>query len=121
MISAATCKAYATLGVEEYCTKNIEPLLIKSKGQPVYFGKYNEHGTVSYYISKTYAKDPPVLKALTYTEVSPFDIKTVLESFGYKVEWILKQEYYPAGTSTSGRTHYYNAGSYKYYTLKISY
>ena len=120
MIDALSCKICNMIGIDEYCTKNIEPLLLKSNGQPIYFGKYNSNGTINYYISKIYAKDPPQLYSVGRPEVSPIDIKNYLESLGYNVSLVQVSEKYEAGYSSSKKTRYYNAGYNTYYSLKIS-
>ena len=120
MISAAMCKVHTLANIERYCSENIEPLLLEANGQAIDFGKYNEDGTVEYYISKTYAKDCPGLEPYRYTPVNPLIIKTFLEAYGYTVEWLQVKKYYPAGYSSSGRTRYYNSGYNVYYTLRIS-
>ena len=79
MISAAMCKVHTLANIERYCSENIEPLLLEANGQAIDFGKYNEDGTVEYYISKTYAKDCPGLEPYRYTPVNPLIIKTFLE------------------------------------------
>lgn len=121
MVSPATCKLQALANIEEYCTKNIEPLLLKSNNQPIYFGMYNEDGTKMYSLCKTYAKDPPRLDYPKTVSVHPNDIKRYLEILGYKVSWIRIDKYYPEGYSSTGRTRYYKAGCNTYFSLKISY
>lgn len=119
MINAAVCKAKVMLNIEKYCTENIEPLLVKSDGV-VYFGQYTKNGNYNIYITKTYAKDPPKAKILSEVKIHPFEIKAFLEMNGYTVSWVEVEESYPAGYSSSGKTHYYNKGYNTYYSLKIS-
>ena len=121
MISANSCRLCGLINIDKYCTKNIEPLLLSSCGQPIYFGKYNIDGTKMYYISDLYANKAPELKILKDSSASPQDIKSYLEALGYKVEWVQVKEPYPAGYSGSRKTRYYNAGHHIYYSLKISY
>jgi hypothetical protein len=120
MISALSCKIKSLEEIDNYCTKEIEPLLLKKKGQPLYFGKYNSNGTYMGSIRKVYAKDVPRMEYITPTPVSPWDIKDYLESLGYIVEWVQVSENYPAGFSSSRRTCYYSSGYLTYYSLKIS-
>ena len=119
MINALACQIHSLAAIDEYCTKTIEPLLLKANGQPVYFGKYNESGTTEYYISAIYAKDTPSLHAISQMTVSPKDIRSYLEALGYKVSWVQIKDPYPAGFSSSRRTCYYPAGYNVYYSLKI--
>ena len=119
MIDAMLCRINSYISIDEYCTREIEPLLLKAKGQPIYFGKYNSDGTEHYYIGATYAKDRPSLKALGRPEVSPKNIENYLRKLGYQVEWVQMQERYPAGYSSSKRTCYYSSGYNTYYSLKI--
>lgn len=119
MITANMCKVHSLVNTERYCTKNIEPLLLKNNGN-INFGKYNEDGSQCYYISATYAKDSPSLTSLGAPSVHPADIKFFLESLGYTVDWVKVKEWYPAGYSSTKRTKYYNAGYNTYYTLKIA-
>lgn len=120
MISAAICKICNVISLDDYCTEKIQPLLLKSKGSPIYFGKYSEDGNTKYYINALYAKDRPSLFPLGKSDVHPFNIAEYLESLGYNVDWVLVKEPYPAGKSSSGKTQYYNAGYNTYYSLKIS-
>ena len=121
MISANVCKINSLALICEYCEKHIEPLLLKSTG-PVYYGRYNKAGTKDYYVSKTYAADPPRLEETCHSlEIFPKDIKKFLEMLGYTVEWVQVLEGYPAGVSSSGRTRYYGPGQLSYWSLKISY
>jgi hypothetical protein len=120
MISAISCKVLALSEIEKYCTEKIEPLLLKSKGNSVYFGKYNKEGTKEYIISSTYAKDPPSLFCIGTPEVNPKHIQSYLNALGYKTEWVIRQEWYEAGYSSSRKTRYYKEGYNNYYTLKIS-
>ena len=120
MITANFCKLNSLALVCEYCEKHIEPLLLKSSG-PVYYGKYNSDGTISYYISKIYAAHAPKLEKLGNSNIRPHEIKAFLEKLGYKVDWVRVEESYPAGYSSSKRTKYYNAGYNSYWSLKISY
>ena len=121
MINAASCKAYSLINIDKYCTNNIEPLLLKACGKPVYFGKYNSSGTKICYIDDLYASKAPEVKILKDSPVSPIDIKEYLEKLGYKVDWVKVDEPYLAGYFSSGKTRYYNAGFVTYYSLKISY
>jgi hypothetical protein len=120
MITANYCRLNSMALVCEYCEKHIEPLLLKKSG-PVYYGKYNSEGTMSYYIGKTYAADAPTLKSLGAPDIRPQEIKSFLEMLGYKVDWVPVDESYPAGYSSTRRTKYYNAGYNSYWSLKISY
>lgn len=119
MIPATICRICNAIDLDDYCTENIQPLLLKSKGSPIYFGKYSEDGNTNYYISATYAKDRPSLASLGMPKAHPFAIAEYLKSLGYNVDWVLVKDPYPAGKSSSGRTHYYNAGYNTYYSLKI--
>ena len=71
MISATACKICNLIDLDDYCTENIQPLLLKSKGSPIYFGKYNADGNISYYSSATYAKDRPSLASLGMPKAHP--------------------------------------------------
>lgn len=119
MITAAMCKLHSIVNIEKYCSENIEPLLLKGSGK-VTFGKYNKDGSIQYYISSLYAKNPPSLKALGMPDINPFDIKAFLECLGYKVDWVKVQEWYPAGYSSTGKTKYYSSNYNTYYALDIS-
>ena len=121
MINATTCRIKTLNNIEDYCSKNIEPLLLESNGQPVYFGKYNKDGTKTYYISKIYAKDPPSLSVIDKNPVNPNLIKSYLEALGFTVKWVIINEPYEAGFSSSRKTCYYSNGYNTYYSLKISY
>ena len=121
MINAMTCKIANLFGIDEYCTRNIEPALLRAKGAPVYFGRWNKDGTISYDIHKIYAKDRPTLVRNPFADpISPFAIKEYLTSLGYNVIFTEVIETYPAGKSASGKTCYYPSGSNKYYSLKIT-
>lgn len=120
MISAISCKVLALSEIEKYCTEKIEPLLLKANGNPIYFGKYNSTGTKEYIIFSLYAKDPPSLHFTGAPKVNPNCIKNYLEALGYKVEWVIKEEWYEPGYSSSRKTRYYKEGYNNYYTLKIS-
>lgn len=121
MISAAACKLCNIIDIDDYCTKKIQPLLLESKGSPIYFGKYSKSGNTEYYISATYAKDVPSLKPYpNNNHVHPSTIADYLKSLGYKAEWVCVEEPYKAGYSSTKRTCYYPAGSNIYYSLKIS-
>jgi hypothetical protein len=119
MITANFCKLNSLALVCEYCEEHIEPLLLKQTG-PIYYGKYNAAGTVTYHINKLYAAKPPRLVEIN-SLISPKDIKRFLENLGYIVEWVKIDEPYCAGYSSTGRTKYYNAGYNTYWSLKISY
>jgi hypothetical protein len=121
MVSATSCRINDLVNLEDYCTKEIEPLLLKSGGNPVYFGKYNAEGDILYCVNSLYATKPPSLHSLGTPPVSPKKIKKYLEALGFVVEVVQVKEYYEAGYSGTGRTKYYNSGYNIYYSLKISY
>ena len=122
MISALSCRAELIQHIEAYCKQNIEPLLLNANKNYIYFGKYDSTGDISYYVKKTYAKDPPELKAKLGPNPShPNLIKKYLETLGYTVEFIAITETYPEGKSSSGKTTYYHSGKLFYHSLKISY
>lgn len=120
MISALACKVNNLNDIDEYCTEKIQPLLMEKIGHPIYFGKYNVNGEISYYITKIYANKPPELRSLGQPKVHPFSIKAFLEELGYSVEWVRVKEIYPAGYLASKKTRYYSEGYNTYYSLKIS-
>ena len=120
MISPTSCKINALYNIEKYCTKEIEPLLLKANGQPIYFGKYNFDGTKIGIVMSTYAKERPHVEYINGVEINPLNIKKYLENLGYKVDWVRVEEPYHAGYSSSRKTKYYSSGYVSYYSLKIA-